>query len=310
MLTAPTLTAHVERYVSLRQALGFKLRDVARELRAYARYAEARGDTWVRLSTAADWAEQAPSPRARHVRLRRVAGLARFLRAEDPAHEVPPATVFHVPARRPLPHIYTSEQLARIVAAAGRLRETYALRRRTYATLFGLISATGLRISEALGLRLGDVLPGGVLRIERTKFGKSRLVPLHPTVEEALSRYLDERRQLAEADDHVFLSAGRRRIGVSMADYTFRRLLQLGDVASGRERACRVHDLRHTFATRALEQCSTARGEAVARHFVALATYMGHADIAHTYWYLEATPELMAGIAAAGEALMAGEGAR
>lgn len=284
MLTAPMLTAHVERYVSLRQALGFKLRDVARDLRAYARFAEARGDAFVRLSTAADWAEKAPSPRARHVRMRRVAGLARFLRAEDPAHEVPPTAVFHVPARRPLPHIYTPDQLARLVAAAGELRETYTLRRWTYATLFGLIAATGLRISEALGLRLGDVLPGGVLRIERTKFGKSRLVPLHPTAEEALGRYLDERRQLAEADDHVFLSAHGRRIGVGMADYTFRRVLQVAGIASGRERPCRIHDIRHTFATRALERCSTQRGEAVARHFVALATYMGHADIAHTYW--------------------------
>jgi integrase/recombinase XerD len=309
MLTAPMLTAHVERYVALRRALGFNLRDVARDLRAYARYAEARGDACVRLQTAADWAEQAPSPRARHVRLRRVADLARFLHAEDPAHEVPPAAALHVPARRPLPHIYTPEQLARIVAAAGLLRETYTLRRRTYATLFGLIAATGLRISEALGLRMGDLLPGGVLRIERTKFGKSRLVPLHPTAEEALDRYLDARRQLGEADDHVFLSAGRRRIGLSMADYTFRRVLRLAGIASGRERACRVHDLRHTFATRALERCSM-QGQAVARHFVALATYMGHTDIAHTYWYLEATPELMADVAAAGEALMAGESVR
>lgn len=309
MIIVSILTTHVERYIPLRQALGFKLRDAARELRAYARYAEAKGDTYVRSSTATAWAEQAPSPPARHVRLRRVASLARFLRAENPAHEVPPATVFHVPARRPLPHIYTPEQLAQIVAAASLLRETYTLRRRIYATLFGVIAATGLRISEALGLRLGDVLPGGVLRIERTKFGKSRLVPLHPTVEEALSRYLDARRQLAEVDDHVFLSAHGRRIGVSMADYTFRRVLRVAGIVSGRERACRIHDLRHTFATRALEQCST-QGQAVARHFVALATFMGHTDIAHTYWYLEATPELMTCIAEAGEVLMVWEGAR
>jgi len=302
------LTAHIERYISLRQALGFKLRDVTRHLRAFVRYAEARGDASIRSSTAVDWAAQAPSPGARQVRLRHVASLARFLRAEDPAHEVPPPAVFHVPARRTLPHIYTPDQLAQIVAAAGRLRETYVLRRQTYATLFGLIAATGLRLSEALGLRSCDVLPGGVLRIERTKFGKSRLVPLHPTAEAALGRYLDERRQLAVADDHVFLSAGRQRIGVGMADYTFRRVLRLAGVATGRARACRIHDLRHTFATRALEQCSTRR-EAVARHFVALATYMGHTDIAHTYWYLEATPELMTDIAAAGEALVNGEGA-
>jgi len=306
MLTAPMLTAHVERYISLRQALGFKLRDVGQHLRAFARYAEARGDASIRSSTAVDWAAQAPSPGARQVRLRHVASLARFLRAEDPAHEVPPPAVFHVPARRTLPHIYTPDQLAQIVAAAGRLRETYVLRRQTYATLFGLIAATGLRLSEALGLRSCDVLPGGVLRIERTKFGKSRLVPLHSTAEAALGRYLDERRQLAVADDHVFLSAGRQRISVGMADYTFRRVLRLAGIATGRARACRIHDLRHTFATRALEQCSTRR-EAVARHFVALATYMGHTDIAHTYWYLEATPELMTDIAAAGEALVNGE---
>ena len=303
------LTAHVERYIALRQALGFRLHEVARNLRAFARFAEARGDARIRSSTAVDWAAQAPSPGARHVRLRDVAGLARFLHAEDATHEVPPLAVFHAPKRRTLPHIYTPEQVAQIVAAAGRLRETYTLRRRTYATLFGLIAATGLRISEALGLHFDDVLPGGVLRIERTKFGKSRLVPLHPTVEAALGRYLDERRQLAAADDHVFLSAGRRRIGVNVADYTFRRVLRFAGIASAGARPCRIHDLRHTFATRALEQCSTRR-EAVARHFVALATYMGHTDIAHTYWYLEATPELMADIAAAGEALVNGEGAR
>jgi integrase/recombinase XerD len=303
------LTAHVERYVSLRQALGFKLRHVARHLRAFARHAETRGDTRIHASTAVDWAAQAPSPGVRQVRLRCVVALARFLHAEDPAHEIPPSAVFHAPTRRTLPHIYTPEQLAQIVAAAGRLRQTYALRRQTYATLFGLIAATGLRISEALGLRFGDVLPGGVLQIERTKFGKSRLVPLHPTAEAALDRYLGQRHQLAVTDDHVFLSAGRRRIGVGMADYTFRRVLQLAGIGTGRSRPCRIHDLRHTFATRALEQCSTRR-EAVARHFVALATYMGHTDIAHTYWYLEATPELMVDIAIAGEALVNGEGVR
>lgn len=302
------LTAHVERYLSLRQALGFRLCNAARHLRAFARYAEARGDAHVRSSTAVAWAAQAPSPGARHVRLRDVAGLARFLRAEEPAHEIPPA-VFRAPKHRTLPHIYSPEQIAQIIAAAGRLRETYELRRRTYATLFGLIAAAGLRVSEALGLRLGDVLAGGVLRIRQTKFGKSRLVPLHPTAEEALAGYLDVRRQLATADDHVFLSARGRRLPARTVNCVFLRLLHLAGVATRGARRCRIHDLRHTFATRALEQCPT-RGRAVARHFVALATYMGHTDIAHTYWYLEATPELMTDIASAGEALVAGEAAQ
>ncbi len=300
------LTAHVERYTALRQALGFALRRTVRRLRAFAEFAEAMGDTHVRAAAAVDWASQAASPGERHIRLRDVAGLARFLHAEDVAHEVPPL-VFRAPRHRCPPYIYTPEQLAQIVAAASHLRETYPLRRRTYATLLGLIAATGLRLSEALNLRLGDVLPDGVLRIQRTKFGKSRLVPLHPITQAAFANYLDDRRQLATVDDHVFLSAGGRRISVSTADYTFRRVLWLAEIATTGARACRIHDLRHTFATRALQRCSTRR-ETVARHFVALATYMGHSEIAHTYWYLEATPELMANIAAAGEALLAGEG--
>ena len=121
-------------------------------------------------------------------------------------------------------------------------------------------------------------------------------------------RYLEVRRRLAVTDDHVFVSASHRRIASSTVNYTFRRVLRLAGIAPARTRPPRIHDLRHTFATRALERCSTRR-EAVARHFVALATYLGHADIAHTYWYLEATPELMTDIAAAAEALVAGEGA-
>jgi integrase len=165
----------------------------------------------------------------------------------------------------------------------------------------------GCALSEALDLRLSDVLPDGVLQIRRTKFGKSRLVPLHPTAADAVDRYLEDRRRLAVTDDHVFLSAGNQRISSSMVEYTFRRMRQLAGIAPARTRPPRIHDLRHTFATRALEQCPMRR-EAVARHFVALATYLGHSDIAHTYWYLEATPNLMIDMATAAEELVAGEG--
>ena len=194
-----------------------------------------------------------------------------------------------------------------LLAATSRLRQSYPLRRQVYATMFGLIAASGLRVSEALDLRLHDVLSQGVLQIRRTKFGKSRLVPLHPTAANVLERYLEKRCRLAVTDDHVFLSAASQRIASSTVEYTFRRLRRLAGIAPARTRLPRIHDLRHTFATRALEQCSTRR-EAVARHFVALATYLGHTDISNTYWYLEATPELMTDIAATAEALIAGEG--
>ena len=299
------LIAHVERYLSLRQTLGYKLRETSANLRAFARFAIHRGDTLVRASTAVDWATEAPSPHARHVRLRNVAHLARFLHAEDPTHEVP-SNPFHTSTRRRLPYIYKRGEIVQLVGAASRLRQSYPLRRQVYVTIIGLIAATGLRISEALDLRLYDSLPDGVLQIRRTKFGKSRLLPLHPTAASALDRYLEQRRRLAVTDDHVFLSAGNQRIASSTVEYTFRRIRRLAGITATRTRPPRLHDLRHTFATRALEQCSTRR-EAVARHFVALATYMGHTDIAHTFWYLEATPELMIDIAAAAEALIAKE---
>jgi integrase/recombinase XerD len=299
------LIAHAERYISLRQTLGFKLKDLSGNLSAFARFAVDRGDTHIRVATAVDWATEAPSPHTRYIRLRDVARLARFLHAEDPIHEVP-TNPFYAPTRRRLPYIYTPAEIIQLLEGAGRLRRSYPFRRQVYGTLLGLIAATGLRISEALDLRFCDVLPDGVLQIRRTKFRKSRLIPLHPTAVKALDQYLEQRRRLAITDDHVFLSAGNRRISSSMVEYTFRRIRRLAGIAPSRTCPPRIHDLRHTFATRALERCSTRR-EAVARHFVALSTYMGHTDIAHTYWYLEATPELMTSIAAAAEALITGE---
>jgi integrase len=300
------LIAQVERYVSLRQTLGYKLHELSVSLRAFAAFAASRGDTHIRASTAMEWATKASSPNARYIRLRNVVRLARFLRAEDTTHEVPP-NPYHATTRRRPPYIYTPKEIKQLLGAATQLRKTYPLRRRIYGTLLGLIAATGLRISEALDLRLCDLLPEGVLQIRRTKFGKSRLIPLHPTAANALDRYIELRRGLAVTDDHVFLSAGNQRIAPSTVDNTFCRIRQLAGIAPSRTRPPRIHDIRHTFATRALQQCSTRR-EAVARHFVALATYMGHKDIANTYWYLEATPELMTGISAAAEALITGEG--
>ena len=239
-----------------------------------------------------------------HIWLRNVIHLARFLRAEDATHEVP-SNLFPGRTVRSLPYIYAPGEVARLIEAAGRLPQTYPLRRDVYTTLLGLIAATGLRVSEALDLRFEDLQPNGVLLIRRTKFGKSRLVPLHPTVADALERYLDKRRKLPVMDDHLFLSRKNRRVPSRTMHYTFLLVVQLAGVAPTRTRPCRIHDLRHTFATRSLEQCSTQRA-AVSRHFVALATYLGHTDIIHTYWYLEATPELMTDIATAAEALITG----
>jgi integrase/recombinase XerD len=301
------LSDDAERYIELRRTLGFKLRKPSRHLQSFARFATERGETYVSATTALEWATMAPTRCTRHRRLGDVVRFARFLRAENAAHEVP-VILFAERASRPVPYIYTQDELARILEAAGQLRrqKPNPLRQQLYVMLFGLIAATGLRVSEALDLRFDDVLADGVLHIRDTKFGKSRLVPLHTTVVEALDRYLDRRRLVAGSDDHLFPSAKGTRLASSTVNYTFRCVLRFANIAPERPRRPRIHDLRHSFATHVLEQCNTER-DAVARHFVALATYLGHVDIKHTYWYLQATPELMTDIAAAAEALIMGE---
>ncbi|MGE3998553.1 MAG: tyrosine-type recombinase/integrase [Variibacter sp.] len=300
------LSENAERYVALRQSLGFKLRKGARHLRSFVRHAAARGDTHVRAETAVSWAATAQSAAECDSRLRDVVRFAEFLSAEDPAHEIPPAGLFATHISRPAPYIYSEDEIARLLDAAGRLRlqRDNPLRRELYITLFGLIAATGLRISEALSLRFDDVLAGGVLRIRETKFRKSRLVPMHETVAAALDRYLDVRRRLPAADNHLFLSVQNTPFRARAANYTFGCLLRMAKIAPDRLRRPRIHDLRHTFATRALERCGAER-RAVARQFVALSTYLGHCEVKHTYWYLEATPDLMTAIAAAAESMMA-----
>ena len=298
------LSVQVGRYVELRRGLGFRLLETERSLQAFAKFAEVAGDTHVRAGRALEWASMASTPIMRGVQLRTVAKFAAFLRAEDPAHELPSTGLFPTMRQRQAPYIYSPSEVVKLVEAAGRLRRTHPLKSETYAMLLGLIASTGLRISEALDLTFDDLEPGGGTIVVRSgKFGKARRVPLHPTVAEALGRYTDIRRKLGGIDQHLFISASGRRIGSSMANYTFRTIAKLAGIETGRARQCRIHDLRHTFATRSLEACAVDRGS-VAEHFVALSTYLGHTDIKHTYWYFEATPELMTGMASAAEALM------
>ncbi len=295
------------RYVALRRSLGFKLEKTARHLDAFTRHAVANGDSHIRAATALAWtAEVSSTPDMRYRRLQEIADFARFLHAEDSRHEIPRHRPYYRPRSRPAPYIYTPDELARMLDATAHLRrlKPSPLRRHVYAMLIGLLAATGLRISEALNLRLGDLLPDGVLHIRQTKCNKSRLVPMHASVVAALDAYLRIRATVAGVDDHVFLTVGGKPIGRGTVNATFHVILKKAGIAPDRPRRPRIHDLRHTFATRALAQCATRR-EDVARDFVALSTYLGHAHIRHTYWYLEATPDLMGDIAAAAEMLAA-----
>ena len=155
---------------------------------------------------------------------------------------------------------------------------------------------TGLRISEALALRFKDVTPDGLV-IRETKYRKSRLVPLHETTTSALQGYLAKRCDLALDDDHLFVSRRRRPLSYFTVVDTFHQLLGAAGIPADPDRPRpRLMDLRHTFASRALETCPDGRDN-IRRHMLALTTYMGHARVKSTYWYLSRTPQLMGDIA-------------
>ena len=299
------LKEDVQRYITLRRSTGFKLKDSARLLADYADFAEAKGDQYIRTCTAIAWAEQASTPDARYRRITDVIRLARFLQAENVRHEIPPSGVFASHRTKFVPYIFTADELARFIDAAHEVQkdEVLPVRREIYAVLFGLIAVTGLRISEALELRLPDIQPDGILHIRKTKFGKSRFIPLHPSVSIVIDRYLDLRRAVVAEDDHLFLSVGKRKIYYSVVQRIFHEILDRAGIAPGRQRRPRIHDLRHTFATRVLEQCGAGQ-DAIARHGVALMTYMGHSNLRYTYRYLHRTPELLANMAHAAETLV------
>lgn len=282
------MIAAVEAYLALRRAAGYSMRDADRILRSYGRFAHARRDRFVKVATIHAWAKRARSPERREALLRKAALLARHLHAEDPRHEIPSYRVFAAdPFRRPEPFIFTREQVAALMAAARR----HQPHGDTYATLIGLLAATGLRISEALSLRLDDLTRDG-LYVRETKCHKSRLVPLHPTVERELVAFL-KRRGSARCD-RVFVGVNGVPLSYDRFKVLYRGFLAAIGVDYKQKPRPRLHCLRHTLAVRALEASDSTT---VAEHQLALTTYLGHATVASTYWYLEATPPLLASIA-------------
>jgi integrase/recombinase XerD len=290
----------VDIYLAVRRAVDFKLEAVEGYLRNFAQFATAQGDTHVVTHTAIAWAAQASSEPQRHNRLSVVIRFARFSHAEDPRHDIPPERVFAGRRHHLTPYIFTDEELQALLAQTARLRPSRSLRPQTYRTLLALLAVTGLRISEALALRFKDVTPDG-LTIRETKFRKSRLVPLHATTTAALQQYLTQRSDLALADDHLFVSRRQRPLSYHTVLETFHALLSAAGIPAEPERPRpRLMDLRHTFASRALERCPDGR-ENIGRHMLALTTYMGHARVQSTYWYLQRTPQRLGDIAQACE---------
>lgn len=294
------LTRAIGGYLAIRRSAGFELRISEALLRGFAKFAAARGETHVRARTAIAWASEAPSPHQRCRRLDAVRIFARHARVEDRRHELPPQDVF--PRCRPpfLPFIFTQDQIRAVLVAAADLRPAGSLRPWTYCTLMSLLSVTGMRISEALALRYDDITADGLV-IRNTKFRKSRLVPLHPSSESGLQAYLERRRKLGGPCDRVFVTLRGRPLAYGTVITVFLALVRGCGLHPGPgQRGPRILDLRHSFAVRALEACPHDRHR-VDAHTLALSTYMGHAKLVSTYWYLHATPVLLADIADACE---------
>lgn len=300
------LIHHVARYVALQQKLGLKFDAQRRILERYARHAEDYGDQFTLSARLYEWCETASTTSRASTWFDTVRQLCVFLNAEDSRHEVPATNVFgQCRIRRPTPHILDADQIRAIVVAALDLPPRGKINSHTYSCLFGLLAATGLRISEALALKQKDITDDG-LTIHHGKFGKKRLIPLHPTVRQALMHYVAVRNKIADTDDDLFIvSTGR----VPARETVCRIFLQLarklgirGDVGIP---GPRLHDLRHTFAVRSLEAC-IHDSRSVGQHMATLSTYLGHSSMAHTYWYLEATPVLLHKIAVANEVLFNG----
>jgi integrase len=300
------LSQDLTRYVDLHRSVGFKFRIQHSVLRNFVAFAEAQGDQFVRATRVLDWAARAPSPPQRRGRLLTVRRFALALQAEDIRHEVPAADALgRGMFERRTPHIYRADEVTRLMRAAAQLEPADSIKPLMYSTLLGLLAATGMRISEALALRLEDVTADGLI-VRQTKFHKSRLVPLHDTTRRRLDEYLSVRVRLGVLEGALFVSNAGTAPAYSTVVAIFLRLARsIGLRGEAGQPGPRVHDLRHTFAVRSLEQCRHHR-EAVARHIVALSTYLGHAHVTDTYWYLHATPILMGQIAEAGEALHRG----
>jgi integrase len=292
-----TLEQQAADYLQIRRALGFKLERAEKLIAQYLANLDITGQDRVTVDNALEWARLPAAGGGNWwaQRLSVVRCFAIYLHALDPAHEVPPADVLARRIRRAVPYLYTEQEIWALMAATGRLRGQ--LRRATYRTLFGLLAVTGMRVGEAIRLDRPDLdSAAGVVTVRDSKFGKSRALPLYPTTVTALREYLRIRAAHRHADvsDALLISAAGTRLIYCNVHTTFRQLRTHAGLTA-RSSACRprVHDLRHRFAVQTLLDWYRD-GVDVPPRLPLLSTYMGHTHPRHTFWYLQAAPELMA----------------
>jgi integrase len=285
----------LKRYLRMRRGFGYRYDHEERCLDQFVAYMEAAQATVITRKLAMAWITQAQRtswPR----RLSAVRGFARHLSSLDASTETPPAGIFPSP-RRARPHIYTEEELERLLEATLSWGQPGSINRWTYHCLFGLLAATGMRVGEAMSLKRADVdLEAAILTLRDTKGGKDRLVPLHPTAAQALISYAARRDDCPACRKSPWFFVLRRgkRLRHQYAHRVFiavMRRIALRDPEL-HSPGPRLHDLRHSFAVNTILRWYRA-GEDVERMLPTLSTYLGHNKIRDTYWYLSACPELM-----------------
>jgi integrase len=288
----------VEEYLAVRRALGFKLEAPGRLLHQFIDFAEGERASFITRDLALRWATQSTKCQPAHwaLRLSIVRQFAEYQSAIDPRTEVPPVGLLPHRLHKRSPYAYSDAEIEQLIGAAKQLRSRLGLQGATYFTLFGLLAVTGMRVSEPLGLDREEVdLTKGMLIIRQTKFGKSRLIPLHASTCGVLGQYaaLRDRTFPSPVTPAFFISERGTRLSQSTVRRMFVNLTGGMGLRSATGRTGpRIHDLRHRFAIRTLCRLYRA-GKDVERHMTALATYLGHVNAVSTYWYLSATPELL-----------------
>jgi len=286
-------------YLAMRRALGFKLVSDGTALLSFVAFLEEAQADYISTAIALAWAKIPTSvqPAQWSKRLGFVRGFARYCSAFDPRNEIPPVGLLPFEYQRQAPYNFSDKDIEALLLAALALRAKDGLANHTYHCLLSLLSVTGMRISEALNLTLDNVdLVDGILTINSSKFGKSRMVPLHFSTVTALVDYRERRgrflagRQVA----HWFVNRRGTKMLCEAVDAMFRRLAdKLGLVGEKGKRRPRIHDLRHRFAMQTLMRWYDD-GQDIERRLPVLSAYLGHVEVRNTYWYLSSFPELLA----------------
>jgi integrase len=288
-------------YLTLRRALGFKLKKHSRFLDEFVAFLEGADASHITSQLALQWATEPQHIQQAEwaARLSVVRGFARYWSATDPMTEIPPEGLLPYRPRRAKPYLYSDDEIQQLLDAARNMPATHRLQPWTYHCLFGLLAVAGLRISEALNLRSTDVdWSEGVLAINNAKFGKSRLIPLHASTLNVLFDYDAHRDRLfADRKNPYFFCS---RYGCRLDEGQVRRVFytisrQIGIRGTSASRGPRLHDFRHRFAVQTLLRWHRA-GEDVRRRLPVLSTYLGHGHVTDTYWYVTGTPELVAAV--------------